>query len=99
MESKSYQKGFLPYALAAFLVGAVGGFGAVLGPAVVQDMNLPYNNTTWISLALAMSTAACAPILGKLGDAIGRKPPCCWASPCMASEMQGLPWRPPCPFC
>lgn len=73
MESKSYQKGFLPYALAAFLVGAVGGFGAVLGPAVVQDMNLPYNNTTWISLALAMSTAACAPILGKLGDAIGRK--------------------------
>ena len=25
MESKSYQKGFLPYALAAFLVGAVGG--------------------------------------------------------------------------
>lgn len=73
MESKDYQKGFFPYALAAFLVGAVGGFGAVLGPAVVQDMNLPYNNTTWISLALAMSTAACAPILGKLGDAIGRK--------------------------
>ena len=71
--SKPYLRGFMPYALAAFLVGAVGGFTAVLGPAFVSDLNLPYNNTTWTALAMAASTAAFAPILGKLGDVIGRK--------------------------
>lgn len=70
---KPYMKGFLPYALAALLVGLVGGFSTVLGPAFVSDLGLPYNNTTWTALATAMSTAACAPILGKLGDAIGRR--------------------------
>lgn len=71
--SKPYLRGFVPYALAAFLVGAVGGFTAVLGPAFVSDLNLPYNNTTWTALAMAASTAAFAPILGKLGDVIGRR--------------------------
>ena len=71
--SKPYLKGFVPYALAAFLVGAVGGFTAVLGPAFVSDLNLSYNNTTWTALAMAASTAAFAPILGKLGDVIGRR--------------------------
>ena len=69
----AYIKGFIPYALAAFLIGIVGGFSTVLGPAFVQDIGISYNNTTWTSLAQAMSTAACAPILGKLGDVIGRK--------------------------
>ena len=68
-----YKKGFRPYALAAFLVGIVGGFSTVLGPAFVQDIGISYNNTTWTALAQAMSTAACAPILGKVGDLIGRK--------------------------
>lgn len=68
-----YMKGFVPYALAALLVGLVGGFSTVLGPAFVADLSLPYNNATWTALATAMSTAACAPILGKLGDAIGRR--------------------------
>ena len=72
-DSMSYLKGFIPYALAAFLVGVVGGFTAVLGPAFVSDLNLPYNNTTWTALAMAASTAAFAPILGKLGDVIGRR--------------------------
>lgn len=69
----SYRKNFLPYALAAFLIGIVGGFSAVLGPAFVQDIGIAYNNTTWTALAQAMSTAACAPILGKLGDIWGKK--------------------------
>ena len=69
----SYQKGFLPYALAALLIGLVGGFSTVLGPAFVQDVGIAYNNTTWTALAQAMSTAACAPILGKVGDVIGRR--------------------------
>ena len=69
----SYKKGFIPYALAALLIGLVGGFSTVLGPAFVQDMGIAYNNTTWTALAQAMSTAACAPILGKVGDVIGRR--------------------------
>ena len=69
----NYMKGFLPYALAAFLVGIVGGLSTVLGPSFMLDMNLAYNNTTWSALAQAISTAACAPILGKLGDIFGRR--------------------------
>ena len=72
-KNSAYQRGFIPYALAAFLIGIVGGFSTVLGPAFVQDIGIAYNNTTWTALAQAMSTAACAPILGKLGDVIGRK--------------------------
>lgn len=72
-QNSAYKQGFLPYALAAFLIGIVGGFSTVLGPAFVQDIGIPYNNTTWTSLAQAMSSAACAPILGKVGDMIGRK--------------------------
>ena len=72
-QSKAYIKGFIPHALAAFLIGIVGGFSAVLGPAFVQDIGIAYNNTTWTALAQAMSTAACAPVLGKLGDILGRR--------------------------
>ena len=69
----NYMKEFLPYALAAFLVGIVGGLSTVLGPAFMLDMNLAYNNTTWSALAQAISTAACSLILGKLGDIFGRR--------------------------
>lgn len=71
--SGDYGRGFVPYALAALMIGLVGGFSTVLGPAFIQDIGIAYNNTTWTALAQAMSTAACAPILGKLGDVIGRK--------------------------
>ena len=70
---KPHIKGFIPFGLAAFLVGLVGGFTSLLGPAFVEELNLPYNNTTWTALAMAMSTAAFAPILGKLGDIIGQR--------------------------
>ena len=72
-QNNAYKKGFIPYAFAAFLIGIVGGFSTVLGPAFVQDIGIAYNNTTWTALVQAMSTAACAPILGKVGDVIGRK--------------------------
>ena len=39
----SYKQGFIPYALAALLIGLVGGFSAVLGPAFVQDIGISYN--------------------------------------------------------
>ena len=69
----SYKRGFIPYGLTALLIGLVGGFSTVLGPAFVQDIGIAYRNTTWTALAQAMSTAACAPILGKVGDVIGRR--------------------------
>ena len=70
---KPHIKGFVPYALAAFLVGLVGGFTSLFSPAFVEELNLPYNNTTWTALAMAMSSAAFAPVLGKLGDVAGRR--------------------------
>ena len=70
---KPHIKGFTAYALAAFLVGLVGGFASLFSPAFVEELNLPYNNTTWTALAMAMSTAAFAPILGKLGDMTERR--------------------------
>ncbi len=72
-QGRTYARGFVPYALAAFLVGLVGGFSAVLGPAFMQDLGIDYSNTTWTALAQAISAAACAPVLGKLGDLIGRR--------------------------
>ena len=72
-QTHPYIRGFVPYALAALLIGLVGGFSSVLGPAFVQDIGIAYNNTTWTALAQAMSSAACAPILGKVGDVIGRR--------------------------
>lgn len=71
--SVSYMKGFIPYALAAFLIGLVGGLTTILGPAFMQDLNLSYNNTTWTALALSTSSAVGAPILGKLSDLFGRR--------------------------
>lgn len=70
---KNYIHGFIPYILGAFLVGIVGGFTAVLAPAVVKEFGIAYNNTTWTALAMAVASASCAPIMGKLCDAIGRR--------------------------
>ena len=45
-QNNTYKKRFIPYALAAFLIGIVGGFSTVLGPAFVQDIGIAYNTTT-----------------------------------------------------
>ena len=37
-QNNAYRKGFIPYALAAFLIGIVGGFSTVLGPSFVQNL-------------------------------------------------------------
>lgn len=71
--NNTYLKNFVPYGLAAFLIGIVGGFTSVLGPAFVQDIGISYNNTTWTALAMAIPAAALAPVLGRLSDALGRK--------------------------
>ncbi len=68
-----HMKVFAPYALAALLVSLVGGFTVMLGPAFVQAMGLDDASVTWTALAQAISTAACAPILGRIADALGRR--------------------------
>ena len=73
MNRRDYRTGFVPYGAAALLVGLVGGFSAVLGPAFVKDIGIGYNNTTWTALATAITTAAFAPIMGKLADTLGRR--------------------------
>ena len=73
IQENAYKKGFIPYALGAFLIGIVGGFSSVLGPAFTRDIGIGYNNTTWTALAQAMSTAAFAPILGKAADRFGKR--------------------------
>lgn len=78
MNLPGYQRRFLPYALGAFAIGIVGGFSTVLGPAFVEELGIDYGNTTWTALAQAMSTAACAPILGKAGDRLGRRRTLLW---------------------
>ena len=72
VQENSYKKGFIPYALGAFLIGIVGGFSSVLGPAFAHDIGISYNNTTWTALAQAIYTAAFAPILGKTADRFGK---------------------------
>ena len=41
-QSNEYKKGFIPYALATFLIGIVGGFSTVLGPSFVQDIGIAW---------------------------------------------------------
>ncbi len=62
-DAKSYLAGFVPYALAALLIGMIGGFTTVLGPAFVEDLGFDYNNTSRTSLALSIS-AAVLPVYG-----------------------------------
>lgn len=73
ISEKNYIQGFIPYILGAFLIGIIGGFTSILGPAVVKDFGIAYNNTTWTTLALAVSSASLAPIMGKFCDAVGRR--------------------------
>ena len=73
LQEHSYKKGFFPYALGAFLIGIVGGFSSVLGPAFTHDIGIAYSNTTWTALAQAISTASFSPILGKTADRIGKR--------------------------
>ncbi len=73
MEKRHYIRGFVPYMLGAFLVALVGGLTSVLAPAVVEEFGIPYSNTTWSTLAMTVSSAALAPIMGKMCDSIGRR--------------------------
>lgn len=69
---KSYMKGFLPYALVAAVLSLCGGFGAPVPTAIATAWNADAS-LTFITLAYSLAAAALAPILGKLGGAVGRR--------------------------
>jgi len=69
---KSYMKGFVPYAIAAAVLSLCGGFTASVPTAISTAWNTDAS-LTFITLAYSLAAAAMAPIMGKLGGAIGRR--------------------------
>lgn len=62
--------------MAAALVSLAGGFTASIPNNIVSAWGLAGTGTdwlTWITLSMSMGMAACAPVLGKLGDIFGRR--------------------------
>lgn len=72
MENKNYMKGFVPYAIAAAVLSLCGGFTASVPTAISTAWNADAS-LTFITLAYSLAAAAMAPIMGKLGGAIGRR--------------------------
>lgn len=72
MENKNYMKGFVPYAIAAAVLSLCGGFTASVPTAIASAWNADAS-LTFITLAYSLAAAAMAPIMGKLGGAIGRR--------------------------
>ena len=70
--SNSYMKGFVPFAVAAAVMSLCGGFTAAVPTNVASDWDMS-TAVTWITLAYSLGAATLAPIMGKLGDAFGRR--------------------------
>ncbi len=68
----NYMRGFIPFAVAACVLSLCGGFTASLPATVSTQWNMA-QAVTYISLAYSVGAAALAPIMGKLGDALGRR--------------------------
>ena len=71
--TNNYMRGFVPYAIAAAVLSLCGGFTAAAPSAIASDWELGGIGTTWITLAFALGSAGMAPIMGKVGDMIGRR--------------------------
>ena len=75
METKTnngYMKGFIPYAIAAAVLSLCGGFTAAVPSNIAADWDMA-TSVTFITLAYSLGAAALAPIMGKLGDVLGRR--------------------------
>ena len=75
METKTnnnYMKGFIPYAIAAGVLSLCGGFNAAV-PANITTAWGADAFLTFVTLAYSLGAAALAPIMGKLGDVLGRR--------------------------
>ncbi len=69
---KSYLKGFIPFGIAVAVLSLCGGFTAAVPSNIGTEWNMA-GAVTFISLAYSLGSAALAPIMGKLGDIIGRR--------------------------
>ena len=67
-----YKKGFVPYAIAAAVLSLCGGFNAAV-PANITTAWDAGAYLTFVTLAYSLGAAALAPIMGKLGDVLGRR--------------------------
>ncbi len=71
-KNNNYMKGFVPYAIAAAVLSLCGGFTASV-PTAISTAWSADTYLTFITLAYSLAAAAMAPIMGKLGGAIGRR--------------------------
>lgn len=71
-KNNDYMKGFVPYAIAAAVLSLCGGFTASVPTAITTAWDAD-TSLTFITLAYSLAAAAMAPIMGKLGGAIGRR--------------------------
>ncbi len=69
---KSYMKGFIPFAVVVAVLSLCGGFTAAVPSNIGTEWNMA-GAVTFISLSYSLGAAALAPIMGKLGDIIGRR--------------------------
>lgn len=75
METKTnqnYMKGFIPYAIAAGVLSLCGGFNAAVPANITTAWDMS-QFLTFVTLAYSLGAAALAPIMGKLGDVLGRR--------------------------
>ncbi len=71
-QNEGYMKGFIPYAIAAAILSLCGGFTAAVPSNIAAEWDMA-TSVTFITLAYSLGAAALAPIMGKLGDVIGRR--------------------------
>lgn len=72
-ENKNYQKGFIPYEIAAAVLSLCGGLTAAVPSNIVADWGLAESSVTWLALAYSLGAASMAPVMGKLVDILGRR--------------------------
>lgn len=70
--NNNYMKGFIPYAIAAAVLSLCGGFNAAVPANITTAWNAS-QYLTFVTLAYSLGAAALAPIMGKLGDVLGRR--------------------------
>ena len=70
--NNNYMKGFIPYAIAAGILSLCGGFNAAVPANITTAWDMS-QFLTFVTLAYSLGAAALAPIMGKLGDVLGRR--------------------------
>ncbi len=70
--NNNYMKGFIPYAIAAAVLSLCGGFNAAVPANITTAWDMS-QYLTFVTLAYSLGAAALAPIMGKLGDVLGRR--------------------------